>query len=131
MAAKTVSVEAAIEELIMRENGDGDADYELSLSDSEEEASANDESSDDQTGSENHAVATRNATPKAAKQAAAPSILTVLRPPRPSELSRKRTIDRNPPPKGKKRSKCSNPNSDPKSITPEHRVKDARYANNV
>ena len=50
MAAKTVSVEAAIEELIMRENGD--ADYELSLNDSEEEDSANDESSDDQTGSE-------------------------------------------------------------------------------
>ena len=42
MAAKTVSVEAAIEELTgpMRENGD--ADYELSLSDSEEETSAND-----------------------------------------------------------------------------------------
>ena len=37
MAAKTVFVEAAIEESIMRENGD--ADYELSLSDSEEEAS--------------------------------------------------------------------------------------------
>ena len=73
------------------------------MSDSEEEASANDESSDDQTGSENHVVATRNATPTAAKQAAAPSILTVLRPPRPSELSWKRTIDRNPPPRGKKR----------------------------
>ena len=58
MAAKTVSVEAAIEELIMRENGD--ADYELSLSDSEEEASTNDELSDDQTGSENHVAATRN-----------------------------------------------------------------------
>ena len=42
MAAKTVSVEAAIEELIMRE--DGDDDYELSLSDSEEEACSNDES---------------------------------------------------------------------------------------
>ena len=37
----------------MRANGD--ADYELSLSDSEEEASTtNDESSDDQTGSQNH-----------------------------------------------------------------------------
>ena len=93
MAAKTVSVEAAIEGLIMKENAD--ADYELSLSDSEEEASADDESSDDQTGS---VVATSNATPTAAKQAAAPSILTVLRPPRPSELSRKRTIDRNLPP---------------------------------
>ena len=42
MAAKTVSVEAAIEELIMRE--DGDDDYELSLSDSEEEVCSNDES---------------------------------------------------------------------------------------
>ena len=46
----------------------------MSLSDSEEETSANDESSDDQTGSENYVVATRNATPTAAKQAAAPSI---------------------------------------------------------
>ena len=36
----------------MRVNGD--AEYELSLSDSEEEASTNDESSDDQTGSQNH-----------------------------------------------------------------------------
>ena len=52
----------------------------------------------------------------------------MLRPPRPSELPRKQTINRNPPPKGKKRAKGSNPNSDPKSITPEHRVKDARYA---
>ena len=39
----------------------------------------------------------RNAMPTATKQAAAPSILTVLRPPRPSQLSRKQTIDRNPP----------------------------------
>ena len=68
MAAKTVLVEAAIEELTgaMRENSD--ADYELSLSDSEEETTVNDESSDDQTGSENHVVATRNATPTAANR---------------------------------------------------------------
>ena len=39
----------------MRANGD--ADYELSLSDSEEEAITNDESSDDQTGSQNHVAA--------------------------------------------------------------------------
>ena len=39
----------------MRANGD--ADYELSLSDREEEASTNDESSDDQTGSQNHVAA--------------------------------------------------------------------------
>ena len=39
---------------------------------------------------------TRNAMPAAAKQAAAPSILTVLRPPRPSELSRQSIVIRLP-----------------------------------
>ena len=81
LSTKTVSVESAIEELTGATRENGDADYQqlsLCMSDAEE-ASANDESSDDQTGSDNHVVATRNATPTAAKQAAAPSILTVLR----------------------------------------------------
>ena len=90
MAAKTVSVEAAwaaIEESIMRANGDADYEPSLSAADSEEEASTNDKSSDDQQDQRimfllqcNNAMYTRNATPAAAKQAAAPSILTVLAP---------------------------------------------------
>ena len=116
LSTKTVSVGLAIEELTGATRENGDADYEqlsLCMSDGKEETSANDESSDDQTESENHVVAMIPAMQRqqlAAKQAAAPSILTVLRPPRPSQLSRKRTIDRNPPPKGKKRAKVSNPN---------------------
>ena len=51
----------------------------------------------------------------------------MLRPPKSSELSRKRVIDRNPP-NGKKRAKGPNRDSDPKSITPEQRLKDARFA---
>ena len=50
------------------------------------------------------------------------SLMECLHRPTASELSRKRKIDCNQPPKGKKRSRglCS---SDPKSITPQHRVK--------
>ena len=50
------------------------------------------------------------------------SLLDSLHRPTASELSRKQKIDRNPPPKGKKRSigSCS---SDPKSITPQQRVR--------
>ena len=50
------------------------------------------------------------------------SILDSLHRPTASELSRKRKIDRNPPPKGKRRSRgsCS---SDPKSVTPQQRVR--------
>ena len=50
----------AIEELTGATRENGDADYEqlsLCMSDGEEETSANDESSDDQTESENHVVA--------------------------------------------------------------------------
>ena len=49
-------------------------------------------------------------------------ILDSLHRPTASELSRKRKIDRNPPPKGKRRSRgsCS---SDPKSVTPQQRVR--------
>ena len=52
----------------------------------------------------------------------AKSLMDSLRTPTASELSRKRKIDCNKPPKGKKRSRgtCS---SDPKFITPEQRVK--------
>ena len=56
------------------------------------------------------------------------SLLSRLHRPTSSELSRKRVIDRNPP-KGKKRSKGPNRRSDPKSVTPEQRLKDSRYAN--
>ena len=55
-----------------------------------------------------------------------PTILSVLRPPRSSELSRKRIIDRNPP-RGKKRAKGPTRHSDPKSITPEKRLVDPRF----
>ena len=56
------------------------------------------------------------------------SLLSRLHRPTSSELSRKRVIDRNPP-KGKKRLKGPNRRSDPKSVTPEQRLKDSRYAN--
>ena len=45
-----------------------------------------------------------------------------------SKLSRKWVIGGNPP-KGKKRSNGPNRRSDPKSVTPEQRLKDSRYAN--
>ena len=50
------------------------------------------------------------------------SLLSCLHRPTTSELSRKRKIDRNPPPKGKKRSRGASA-SDPKSVTPSQRVK--------
>ena len=56
------------------------------------------------------------------------SLLSQLRRPTSSELSRKRVIDRNPP-KGKKRSKGPNRRSDPKSVTPEQRLKNSLYGN--
>ena len=48
--------------------------------------------------------------------------LSRLHRPTSSELSRKRVIDRNP-------LKGPNRSSDPKSVTPEQRLKDSRYAN--
>jgi len=50
------------------------------------------------------------------------SLLSRLHRPTSSELSRKRKVDRNPPPKGKKRSRGAS-KSDPVSITPSQRVK--------
>ena len=50
------------------------------------------------------------------------SLLSRLHRPTSSELSRKRKVDQNPPPKGKKRSRGASA-SDPKSVTPSQRVK--------
>lgn len=50
------------------------------------------------------------------------SLLSRLHRPTSSELSRKRKVDRNPPPKGKKPSRGASA-SDPKSVTPSQRVK--------
>ena len=49
------------------------------------------------------------------------TILSQLRSPTSSELSRKRRVDKNPP-KGKRRS-CARGKSDPKNVTPQQRVK--------
>ena len=49
------------------------------------------------------------------------SVLSSLRAPRPSDLSRKRAIRRNPPPKGKRRARGCGAN-EPKSVTPRQRV---------
>ena len=50
------------------------------------------------------------------------NLLSYLHRPTSSELSRKRKVDRNPPPKGKKSSRGAS-TSDPKSVTPSQRVK--------
>ena len=50
-----------------------------------------------------------------------PSLLSVLRCPRPSELARKRKIQRNPPPSGKRRVR-GHGTFDPKSVSPAQRV---------
>ena len=50
------------------------------------------------------------------------SLLSCLHRPTSSELSRKRKVDRNPPAKGKKRSRGTS-TSDPKSVTPSQSVK--------
>ena len=60
-------------------------------------------------------------------EASAPvvSILDRLRAPKPSELSRKRTVDRNPPPKlGKRRARGTVLASDPKSASAGQRVRE-------
>ena len=51
------------------------------------------------------------------------SFLSILHRPTSSELSRKRKVDRNPPPKGKKRSRGTASTNDPKSVTPSQRVR--------
>ena len=51
------------------------------------------------------------------------NILSRLRSPKDSEISRKRKIQLNPPPKGKRRSR-GHGTFDPKSVTPLQRVKD-------
>ena len=50
------------------------------------------------------------------------SLLSVLKAPTPSDLSRKRKIARNPLPVGKKRVKSTNTQSNPKTIKPQKRV---------
>ena len=122
MAVKTtLSVEAAIEELMM----DEDSERELVSSD---EATVDEEESvfPDKTPVPTNVC---DMPASSSKSTTVPSAYSMLRPPTSSQLSRKRAIDRNPPPKGKKRAKGPNRQSDPKSITPEQRVKDARYAN--
>ena len=51
------------------------------------------------------------------------SLLDRLKAPTPSDLTRKRKIACNPPPKGKKRS-CGRGENNPKSVTPIQRVKE-------
>ena len=95
------SVEEAIDEL-MRVDDDGD-EYELSTS-CEEEV---DDLTTSVPGSDltvNAAHSQSSSRASSSVEAAPPSLLSRLRPPTSSELSRKRVIDRNPP-KGKKRAK--------------------------
>ena len=98
MAVKTtLSVEAAIEELMMDE-------------DSERELVSNDEATVDE---EESVFPDKTPAPtnvcdmpaSSSKSTTVPSAYSMLRPPTSSQLSRKRAIDRNPPPKGKKRAK--------------------------
>ena len=55
-----------------------------------------------------------------------PSTTDIDNKPTSSELSRKRKVNRNPPPKGKKCSRGASA-SDPKSVTPSQRVSEAVY----
>ena len=57
------------------------------------------------------------------------SFLSILHRPTSSELSRKRKVDRNPPPKGKKRSRGTASTNDPKSVTPSQRVRQYKGEN--
>ena len=50
------------------------------------------------------------------------SLLSVLKAPTPSNLSRKRKITRNQPVVGKKRAKSTNSQSNPKTVKPQQRV---------
>ena len=49
------------------------------------------------------------------------SILDVLRPPTPSELTSKRKVDSNPPPKGKRRARGEG-STEPKTVSPRQRI---------
>ena len=49
------------------------------------------------------------------------SILDVLKPPTRSELTRKRKVDSNPPPKGKRRAECAR-STEPKTVSPRQRI---------
>ena len=51
------------------------------------------------------------------------TILDVLKAPKPSDLTRKRSIDSNPPPKGKRRARGEG-SREPKTVTPSQRVKE-------
>ena len=67
-------------------------------------------------------ISTSSTTDSSAASSGVNSVLSHLHRPTSSELSRKRKVDRNPPPKGKKPSQGASA-SDPKSITPSQRVK--------
>ena len=90
----TLSVEAAIEELMM----DEDSERELVSSD---EATVDEEESvfPDKTPAPTNVC---DMPASSSKSTTVPSAYSMLRPPTSSQLSRKRAIDRNPPPKGKK-----------------------------
>ena len=49
------------------------------------------------------------------------STLDVLRPPTRSELTRKRKVDSNPPPKGKRRARGEG-STEPKTVSPRQRI---------
>ena len=75
-------------------------------------------SSSECSGIESSSSATSSETPP---EAAVVSLLDRLKAPQRSELSRKRTVDRNPPPKGKRRARGPH-TSDPKSVSPAQRI---------
>ncbi len=74
------------------------------------------------TGTDSATTTSKSVAECTAGTSAASNILSLLRCPRPLELSRKRNIQQNPkPPSGKRRS-CGHRTFDPKSVSPAQRV---------
>ena len=85
-------------------------------------ASTSTSSSESSTATSSQSTATRESSSTMNSDKVS-SFLDRLKVPQPSQLSRKRTINYNPPPKGKQRSRGTQL-SDPKSVSPKQRVSD-------
>lgn len=126
--ARRVSVEAAIDKLMDDDFNDHDSCSEYEQSSDEEVSIIDDPPSEADHELESTSSLSSGNVEASSTSSSPVSLLSVLRPPKSSELSRKQVVNHNPP-KGKKRAKGPNCHSDPKFITPEQRLMDARYAN--
>jgi len=114
---------------VLREVLDSDVNSEISSDDNRIE-NISSESCEEDEGSgrqlETHVGKGNTSCPVAKStetSSSAVSLLSILKAPKPSDLSRKRSVFRNPPPRGKR--KCrGNLTNDPTRIKPYHRVKE-------